>query len=142
MDFGTDDQAALGAALFRHSDGAAPRAAGDIVHVGDAAVRVLAPRCMNPHPSSWSPWSRWRRGDFVMHTWGSHKVSRTLTQCFASSPSEGHAHALMNSSWYWGAAFGASGAFAALAFFYGLKLLAHRVQHAQQWKMRRTPSGV
>mmetsp|Transcript_70944 Transcript_70944/g.123103 ORF Transcript_70944/g.123103 Transcript_70944/m.123103 type:complete len:459 (+) Transcript_70944:3-1379(+) len=97
LDFGTDDQRAMGTAIFSMSNASSAVASvdGDVITLESLAVRALLPRCMNAHPMSWSPWARWLPGDFVSHNWGLHKAHFTLDACVAESHADWRTRALV-----------------------------------------------
>lgn len=58
---------------------------GDVIRLPAAALRVVAPRCLNVHPKSWAPWNRWLPGDFIAHNWGANKEVVLLEMCHVSA---------------------------------------------------------
>lgn len=97
LDFGSDDQAAIGTAIFsKATANATPISVnGDVVSVDSLAVRALAPRCMDAHPMNWAPWGRWLPGDFISHNWGANKIHFTMDACIKSSQADWRTEALV-----------------------------------------------
>jgi len=97
LDFGTDDQKALAAAMWSKSGikSTLPSVDDDVIRLESLAVRALVPRCMDAHPMNWSPWGRWLPGDFISHNWGANKEHFTLDACVAGSHADWRTRALV-----------------------------------------------